>query len=96
MLEALFLVFALNEPQAILRERFEREVREIASAVDGVLGVTIVDPKSGDRISVNGGVVFTQASAIKLPVLVELMRQAEAGEQNLDEAVTMKASDVVP
>jgi beta-lactamase class A len=96
MLALFLLSLALNEPQALLRERFEREVREIASGVDGVLGVTIVDPKTGDRISVNGGVVFTQASAIKLPVLVELMRQAEAGEQDLDEVVTMNASDVVP
>jgi beta-lactamase class A len=96
MLALFFLSFALNDPQALLRERFEREVRAIASGVDGVLGVTIVDPKTGDRISVNGGVVFTQASAIKLPVLVELMRQAEAGEQKLDEVVTVKASDVVP
>ncbi|HJS72895.1 MAG TPA: serine hydrolase [Vicinamibacteria bacterium] len=96
MLAALLLSLALNEPQALLRERFEREVREIAARVDGVLGVTVLDPETGDRISVNGGVVFTQASAIKLPVLVELMRQVDAGEQNLDEIVTMKASDVVP
>ncbi|HEY7698009.1 MAG TPA: serine hydrolase, partial [Vicinamibacteria bacterium] len=46
--------------------------------------------------SVHGDLVFTQASAIKLPVLVELMRQVEAGEQNLEEVVTLSASDIVP
>lgn len=96
MLAALFLSFGLIEPKELLRERFEKEVRQIASGVDGVLGVTILDPMTGDRVSVNGGVVFTQASAIKLPVLVELMRQVEAGEQNLDEIVTLAASDIVP
>lgn len=85
-----------SDPAQLLRERFEREVLEIASRVDGVLGVTILDPATGDRISVHGEVVFTQASAIKLPVLVELMRQVEAGEQNLDEVVTLAATDVVP
>jgi beta-lactamase class A len=85
-----------SDPARVLRERFEKEVREIASRVDGVLGVTLLDPATGDRISVHGDVVFTQASAIKLPILVELMRQVEAGEQDLDEVVTLAASDVVP
>src|SRR3972149_12026000 len=84
------------DPRQMLRERFETEVKEIASRVDGVVGVTILDPAAGDRISVNGGTVFTQASAIKLPILVTLMRQVEAGEQNLEEVVTLAASDIVP
>ena len=100
MMIAVFLLALLTEPSSdprqLLRERFEREVREIASRVDGVLGVTILDPATGDRISIHGDVVFTQASAIKLPVLVTLMRQVEAGEQNLDEVVTLASSDIVP
>jgi len=85
-----------TDPRQLLRERFEAEVTEIASRVDGVLGVTILDPATGDRISVRGATVFTQASAIKLPILVELLRQVETGEQNLDEVVTLVASDIVP
>jgi beta-lactamase class A len=101
MTDAALLLFALfaaepSEPTEVLRDRLEREVREIASRVDGVLGVTILDPSSGDRISVRGNMVFTQASAIKLPILVELMRQVEGGEQRLDEVVTLAASDIVP
>ncbi len=96
MLAPILFSLALTEPQQILRERFEKEVREIVSRVDGVLGVTILDPLTSDRVSVNGGVVFTQASAIKLPILVELMRQVESGEQNLDDVVALAASDVVP
>ncbi len=84
-----------TDPRQLLRERFEAEVTEIASRVDGVLGVTILDPATGDRISVRGRTVFTQASAIKLPILVELLRQVETGEQNLDEVVTLAASDIV-
>jgi beta-lactamase class A len=96
MIAALLFVVAIPSPREILRERFEKEVREIASRVDGVLGVTILDPETGDRLSVGGDMVFAQASAIKLPILVELMRQAETGEQNLDEIVTLAASDIVP
>ena len=100
MMIAGFLLALLAEPSSdarqLLRERFEADVTQIASRVDGVLGVTILDPATGERISVHGNVVFTQASAIKLPVLVELMRQVEAGEQNLDQVVTLAASDIVP
>src|SRR3990172_2601388 len=100
MMIAGFLLALLAEPSSdprqLLRERFETEVAGIASRVDGVLGVTILDPATGDRISVHGTTVFTEGSAIKLPVLVELMRQVEAGEQNLEEVVTLAASDIVP
>jgi beta-lactamase class A len=100
MISAL-LVFALvgeepEEPVRILRERLEKEIREIAANVDGVLGVTVVDLATGDRLSLHGDVVFTQASAIKLPILVELMRQVDKGEQDLDQLVTLAASDIVP
>src|SRR3989304_7893381 len=85
-----------SEPRQLLRERFAAEVTEIASRVDGVVGVVILDPATGDRISVHGNVVFTQASAIKLPVLVELMRQVEAGEHKLDEGGRRAAAGVGP
>jgi beta-lactamase class A len=95
LLFALLLLEPAN-PRQVLRDRLEEEVREIVSRVDGVMGVAILDPATGDRISVHGDTVFAQASAIKLPILVELMRQVDAGEQNLDETVTLAALDVVP
>ena len=94
LLFALTLAGPSSDPRQLLRERYESEVREIASGVDGVLGVTILDLVTGDRISVDGDVVFTQASAIKLPLLVELMFQVEAGKHSLDEEVRLQVSDV--
>ncbi|MGH9337417.1 MAG: serine hydrolase, partial [Vicinamibacteria bacterium] len=69
---------------------------EIVAGVDGVLGVAILDPATGESFAIHGDMVFTQASAIKLPVLVELMRQVEEGEHELDEMVTLQTDDVVP
>ncbi len=85
-----------TDARRVLREQFEKAIAQIASRVDGVFGVTILDLTSGDHVSVNGKMVFTQASAIKLPILVELMRQVEAGEQRLDDEITLAASDIVP
>jgi beta-lactamase class A len=85
-----------TDSRVVLRERFEKSIAQIASRVDGVLGVTILDLATGDQFSVHGKTVFTQASAIKLPILVELMRQVEAGEQRLDDEITLVASDITP
>ena len=98
---ALLLLFtsslsAAEPTREILRARFEASVRSIVDEVDGVMGVTIEDLKSGERLSLNGDLVFTQASAIKLPLLVELFRQAEDGRHDLDAPVTLTEGDVVP
>jgi beta-lactamase class A len=85
-----------TNPARVLRAQFDKAIAEIASRVDGVFGVTILDLLTGDQLSVHGTMVFTQASAIKLPILVELMRQVEAGEQRLDDEITLAASDIVP
>lgn len=80
----------------LLREQFEQSVRAIAAEVDGVVGVTLEDLATGERFSINGDVVFTQASAIKLPILIELFRQVERGRYDLDAEVRLEATDVVP
>lgn len=87
---------ATQTPQEILRARLEHQIHTIADSVDGVVGVAIQDPESGEAFAVNGDVVFTQASAIKLPLLVELFRQVDEGRQDLDEIVTLSTRDVVP
>lgn len=89
-------VLTAETPEEILRARFEQKVQRIADSVDGIVGVTIEDLVTGESYSVNGDVVFTQASAIKLPVLVELFRQVDEGRYGLDDAVTLEESDVVP
>lgn len=92
----LLALLSSQTPQEILRARFEERVRAIARDVDGVLGVRITDLKTGEGFSVNGDVVFTQASAIKLPLLVELFRQVEERRHDLDESITVEANDITP
>lgn len=84
------------EAREVLRRAFERRVTAIAEGVDGVVGVTIRDLETNEELSLNGDLVFTQASAIKLPILYELFRQAEGGGQDLDASVTFRGQDVTP
>jgi len=84
-----------HDPRAVLRKNFERKAAEIVDSVDGVFGVVVKDLKTGETFAINDGVAFTQASAIKVQVLVELYRQAAEGEIDLHEVLTLNGSDMV-
>jgi beta-lactamase class A len=61
----------------ILRSKLEREFRRIADSTGGVMGIQLVDLTDGTRVGVNEQLVFPQGSSIKIPILIELFRQAE-------------------
>jgi beta-lactamase class A len=62
----------------ILREKLEKELRRIADSFKGVMSVQFVDLSDGTRVGVNEQLVFPQGSSIKVPILIELFRQAES------------------
>jgi beta-lactamase class A len=66
---------------ARLRARLER----IDQSLDGVLGLSVKDLKTGATIEIRPDEPFPQASVIKLAVLYELYRQAEEGRVDLGE-----------
>ncbi len=94
------LLFSFNavsaqiSPKQALRAAFEESVHQIIDETDGIIGVTIKDLVTGETMSVNGDMVFTQASAIKLEILLELFRQQKEGKFSLDDPLTMMESDV--
>ena len=61
----------------ILRSKLEKELRQIADAFGGVMGIQFVDLADNTRVGVNEQLVFPQGSSIKIPILIELFRQAE-------------------
>jgi beta-lactamase class A len=62
----------------ILRTKLERTLRRIVDSFDGVLGVQFLDLSDGTRVGINEQMLFPQASSIKIPILIELFRQAES------------------
>jgi beta-lactamase class A len=81
--------------RATLSQRFQGQLEALRDTVDGVLGVTILDLESGNVYGVNHALVFPQASAIKISILVELYRQADAGLLRLDERLPIEAATAV-
>jgi len=70
------------------------ELGRIAEAYPARYGVVVFDPSTGERVTIDADATFLAASLNKLPVLMALYRSAASGEVDLDDKITMQASDV--
>lgn len=79
------------DPRAAdLRARLARELQRMAAEFNGVMGIGIKDLTSGETFFANADMVFPQASSIKIPVLLELFRQAQEGKLRLEDRVEIR------
>lgn len=75
-----------------LARQFQRQLDSVAAAAPGVVGVAVEDLSTGDTFAVNDSLLFPQASAIKVAVLLELVRRADAGALALSERVELRSA----
>lgn len=78
-----------------LRGKLSREVGQIASQFDGVMGIAVRDLATDENFAVNGDAAFPQASSIKIPILLELLRQVQAGALNPADRVEVRQNHKV-
>jgi beta-lactamase class A len=71
--------------EELLWSRLRDRIGAVERDLDGVLGVSLRDFRSGERIEVRPDEIVPQASSIKLAILYELYRRADAGEVDLDQ-----------
>ena len=88
-------VSAQNMPLDLLDAKLKEKLRAVDRSVDGALGVAAIDLTSGRTIALNQDTLFATASVIKVPILIEMFRQARAGEVNLQERITIAPSETV-
>ena len=86
---------APNALQADLSAKLSSDLDRVAASYEGVMGIFVKDLTSGETFAVNADTVFPQASSIKIPILIELMRQAQAGKLNLGERVEIHRAALV-
>ena len=84
-----------GEKQEVLWTKLEQFILDVDRNLDGVMGIAIVDLTDGRDYSLHANDVFPQASSIKICVLAELYRQAQAGKLKLTDMYTMNAADLV-
>jgi beta-lactamase class A len=90
------LVRAQNDDNRVLLHRkITAEIEKIANAHDGVMGVAIKDLTTGDEILINDQLIFPTGSSIKIPVLIELHKQAADGKYKLTDQRWVERQDKV-
>ena len=92
VLAALMLCSPVQSQEAhreIIRDRFQLDLASVVDHYEGVAGLHIVDLTSGDRWAIRDKLHFPQASAIKIPILLELFRRAESEPELLAKRVEM-------
>jgi beta-lactamase class A len=68
-----------------LFDKLRVHIEAVDRSLEGVLGVSVKDLRTGASIQIRGDEVFPTASSIKAAVLYELYRQAEEGKIDLGE-----------
>jgi beta-lactamase class A len=73
-----------------------RTLDNIAQSHHGVLGYTVHNLDTGERLSLRGDETFPTASLVKVPILVTLYDLAEQKQLSLDDPISMLKIDQVP
>jgi beta-lactamase class A len=82
--------------QAELTAQLARALERVATSLDGVVGYVVTDLTNNERVAARlEREVFPTASAIKLSVLYELLKQVEAGTLTLDTPAPVSRTQLV-
>jgi beta-lactamase class A len=86
-------VYAQDANRDELRRKLTAEIEKIAGAHDGVMGVAIKDLTTGEEILINDQLNFPTASSIKIPILIEVYKQAAEGKFKLTDLRWIEKKD---
>jgi beta-lactamase class A len=76
--------------------RLEQQLEFVSHATDGVVGVNAVHIESGRSVSLHGAEGFPMASAVKLPIAVQIFSLIDEGKLTMETMVALGPSDLHP
>lgn len=85
-----------TESLKLVRQKTEAKLRDIATGTRGALGFMALDLAKGEKFALNEHIVFPQASAIKIPILMEVLKQAHEGKFKLTDLRRIERADKAP
>jgi beta-lactamase class A len=85
--------FAQNAPAPKPIDLLKQKLQQISSGVSADWGVYIKSIDTGEEIAINADNVMDTMSAIKIPLLVDVYRQVDAGKINTADRIVMKTGD---
>lgn len=74
----------------------QEKIEEILKNVEGHFAVAIKDLGSDEELMINADEPFVAASIIKVPIMVEVFKQAHFGMFSLEDTITLTQEDQVP
>ena len=80
---------------SLIRSRTFSDITQIADSCRGILGLAVIDLTTGDTFGIRDTLVYPQGSAIKIPILMELYRQAHQGALKLTDRLPVKRANQV-
>jgi len=85
--------FAQTAPTPKPSDLLKQKLEQISAGVSADWGVYIKSLDSGEEIAINADKVMDTMSAIKIPLLVDVYRQVDAGKINTADRFAMKTAD---
>jgi len=82
------LLFTCNKPTSL--ELLKQQIENELASVEGTFAVAFKDLQTGDTLLLNEHEVFHAASTMKTPVMMEVYKQAEAGNLSLTDSIVVK------
>jgi len=71
------------------------KIEQLCARFDGRVGLAALDLQTNEEVHFHAQDTFPTASVIKLPVLITLMAQWEAGQASLDEPLMLRRADKI-
>ena len=84
---------AQDAQRAQLQSKLMAQWNAVVQPAKGIIGVAALDLTTGETWGINENLVFAQASAIKIPLLMEVYRQASLGKFSLADRRTVRQRD---
>jgi beta-lactamase class A len=89
------MVFAQTAQWTMLRDNTLHALQSAVSRSSGIVGLTAIDLTSGEAFGINDTLIFSQGSAIKIPILMEVFKQAREGRFRLTDRKPVPRSIMV-
>lgn len=77
-------------------EQLRTEIPKLAHSVDGVVGVAVMDLRTGDTLTVHGERRFPMQSVYKFPIALAVLDRIERGEFSLHQNFRLSPADLLP
>lgn len=74
-------------------DKLSPELEHLVSSAPGEVAISVIDLENGYAVSINGNANLPAASTIKVPVMVEVMRQIALGKFGFYRTVSLREAD---